>query len=95
MTTEMTAYHKGTKRFRRNPDEDFKLGFVRTCSCGHAPGLHALAKLGQPTPCEEPGCPCRDLDAPKPPERAVIHDFEGPTPKLGTVGKAAGARRIA
>lgn len=74
-------------RMRLHKADDLGQGFLRRCSCGHTPGEHAVPKLGQPQPCDVPGCDCRDLDKPEAPE---VRFHDGPNYSLG-----AGARRLA
>lgn len=75
----MAAYQARDKRYAYSPNrDDFAMGFQRSCACGHAPGMHALVKLGQPQPCEASRCRCRNLTLPTPEHRVTIHDFPVP-----------------
>jgi hypothetical protein len=68
-------------RMRLHKADDLGQGFLRRCSCGHTPGEHGLVKLGQPQPCDSPGCECKDLDKPPVPEIRYHEGIQGPLGK--------------
>lgn len=63
--------HQSPARYRQRygRGEDFGSGWVKTCGCGHAPGMHAMAA---PEPCEVAGCGCTGLSRPSPVDSAQV-----------------------